>query len=265
MDYQTPPPGFDFEIDEDNINNNYEITPPPGFDFEIVDIVDGDDNKSDNNDSDKDSKNNDDTQNNKTKTEYFPLFSNSEQIKIELNNQDEIDNDNDDDYIISNDITNLPSNKYDEIVNNHNSLIKSKKSYFQQSHDLRVNQVAVSGDEIYEWVNKFKILTNYRLIDLNKFNKQIDDWNSVSINKTTKIKKRIRGGKKKREARIFRRERIAEWNKNLELARERSKKLSKERLMNKKSSKVKFGDSFKRSNNNRLSNKSSSTNKFRTE
>ncbi|KAG0680662.1 hypothetical protein C6P40_004181 [Pichia californica] len=244
--------------DDLNIDQEYNL-PPPGFDFEIVDIDDIEEKE----DKEEKIEDEDEEAEEDEKVEFFPLFSTSNQsndnnsinsnlVKVKM----DIDSDNNE---IDELITNIDKNKFtdeewDRIVLKLNSNNRNINYYYKNTNNNSIEEinkfksVAVDGNTILKWNEQFRIISDYKLINLNEFNKKIED--QIKISNKNLIKSKKRGGKKKRDAKIFKKERLKIWKLKLKEAKERSKQRIYKDHSNKpiKSTKTKFGDSFKKRN-----------------
>lgn len=205
-----------------------EYIPPIGFDFEIVDVEDiplvevkenTNEGNDDNENEDKEGE----------KTEYFPLFSTSSKTEDQGYNKNKglvklkIDNLNDDDRDDGN------NSDWDEYVKNQ---ARPDSYYFSKIDDIelkKILEVAVTGAKIYEWKEQFKKVTDYRLLDLKKFNLSLkiqkvkkDDNKNGTVDKP---KKKKRSCKKKRMNKIDNKLKLKGWKKELKLAQLRNQKL----------------------------------------
>lgn len=215
----------DHILQENNVSNEY--IPPIGFDFEIVEIEDTPLVEEEENKKEKDDNGNGDKED--EKIEYFPLFSTSSNAEDHEDNKNKglvrlkIDNLNNDDRDDGN------NSDWDEYVKNQS---RPDSYYFSKIDDTelkKILEVAVTGTQIYEWKEQFKKITDYRLLDLKKFNLSLkiqkinkDDNKNGTVNKP---KKKKRSGRMKRIDKIDNKLKLEEWKKELELAQLRNQKL----------------------------------------
>lgn len=254
----------------DNSGTDAEILPPQGFDFDIVDIDDDDlRNNTDNEVSDNKTKESENAAENeepklKEKNDknvtFFRMFSTNVSSDAKNDDSGNIDNglvkviiddvqDNNDDELLNPSNAKINDEEWDNIAKEIN-LKQRPLNYYYKPNNLidheKFKLVAVDGDTILKWNKQFKILSDNNLINLNEFNSKIDLYYS-SNNQLNNQKKTKRLSKKKRDAKIFKRERIKEWKKNLKLAQQRAAKNTFRNYDDAKTStKVKFGDSFKK-------------------
>lgn len=284
----------DSDDEQSSSSNNEDYTlPPPTFDFEIVDIDDHEEEnrKEDNSDDEKVEEGE-----KKDKVEFFPLFSTSSTsnsnnepnnttptnnnnnnnglVKIKVDNVDDIVDEVFDTLTSGNNTANkqIKDEEWDQIAKERNKSARPLNYYFQDENlkdenNAKYQSVAVDGDTIIQWSEKFRVISNYKVIDITKFNSKIDLYYRQT-NEKNKVKKHNRSGKKKRDAKIFKKERIREWKQKLKDAKERAKRQNfKDYNINTKSTKKRFGDSFKKRINTVPKSKSSSSSIsiFRTE
>lgn len=248
--------------------------PPPGFDFEIVDVDDVDDVNVEEITATEETQNGDsgakreDTNSTKgeEKVEFFPLFSTNTNpddaslanstgntgglVRIKVEDIAEVDDEKE--------TGKVKDEEWDQIARERNESRRPLSFYYHatDSNDghnemEKCKAVAVDGDTVIHWSKQFRILTNYKVMDLKKHNATVDLYHKIDRSpRNGKSKKRA--GKKQRDAKIFRKERIKEWKQKLSEARERARQRSYREDSTAKatsSTKTKFGDSFKKRSN----------------
>lgn len=208
-----------FDKEEQNRSSDSEVyaLPPPGFDFEIVDIDDVGDTEILNTET----KSNDDgsqiEQEPEEKVELFNMFSSldstSNLVKVKVDNIDA--NDDNDNPVKYND------EEWDMMANGRNE--RPISYYFQSETDaVKLNdytEVAVDGQTIYDWSEKFRIISNYKVINLKEFNSKVNLIYRPKHGKTSK--KNNRKSRMRRDAQIFKKERLKNWKKSLKLIQQR--------------------------------------------
>lgn len=268
-----------FDNDNDNnveLNDNNEEynLPPPGFDFEIVDIEDNDtDDKLKYVESK--TKEKEEEIEEEEKIEFFPLFSTSSSttttnhdnqestktnlVKIKIdNNDDEVNTIDEIDTLLLGK-SNISDQDWDRMVNEFN-LDHRPLSYYYDNTDNDSNDkiqkyksVAINGEDVIRLSQYFRIISDYKVINLKEYNSKIDLY--YSIPKAKKSNKR--SSRKKRDAKIFKKERLQEWNSKLKEINECSKNMtirdySKD---SKTSKKIIFDDEWKKSLQQKFSKK----------
>lgn len=261
---------YDSDTENENIEPSEYNLPPPGFDFEIVDIEDNYESESNSQNEEAKSEtisktelNENTTEGEKEKVEFFPLF--SMPANLTNNSDDKNNNDNSENGLVKIKVTDiedldeygndgkLNDKEWDETAKERNLSARPLDYYYVETDSINdkkgYESVAVSGGTIIEWSTQFRVLSNYKVIDLKKYNSKIDLYHkSDSSKRQGKSKKR--DGKKKRDAKIFKKERLHAWKQQLKEAKERAKSRKyKDYSDNKTSTKVKFGDSFNRRSN----------------
>lgn len=269
---------YDSEENLENGDSSQEYAlPPPDFDFEIVDveddIIDTEATPEDKKEAENISEQKEDDKETGT-VEYFPLFSTStnddsesksQLVKVKVDTVEEVED------------RKHPDKNWDAIAAERNANARPLSYYFQEkSADefTKVASVAVDGETILEWNKQFRIESDYKVIDLKKLNATIDLYNrsDSSIRNKDKTHKK-RAGKKKRDAKIFKKERLREWKIKLQQAKENAKKRKYKdypKLDKFQSKKTKFGDSFNKRRSNTVTKASTNNNSsckpvFRTE
>lgn len=202
------------EENESDVSQDY-VLPPPGFDFEIVDVEDeepvmeSDKSETKTTDITEDVELKDEEEK-EEKVEFFNMFSSmgNESNLVKVNVKELI-------IEVNDDILKETDSNWDEFVEIRNK--RPLSYYFQTDSDSTnnelISQVAVDGQTIHEWSKKFRILSNHRVIDLKKFNSRVNLYYKVKQGKTSK--KNNRKSRMKRDAQIFKKERLDEWNKSL--------------------------------------------------
>lgn len=251
-----------FDDDFNSNHNNDELTnssdsepqnytlPPPGFDFEIVDVEDA-----------EHSSNNDTTEvesgeyAKEEKVEYFPLFSTSNDTKEDAREAkpslvkvkiDDVSVEEERDEFKS---TKDQEKEWDDLVHQLNANARPLSYYFPtlgEDEHRKMESMAVDGETILKWSKEFVVESKYKLIDLKEYNAKIDLYYKIDASRK---KSRKRPGKKKRDARIFRKERLEKWKKDLKLAQERARQRKYRELSNftkEKPKKSFFGENTKR-------------------
>lgn len=244
--------------DDQEYNN-----PPPGFDFEIVDVEDAAEEPEQNGNAENQ---NIESQEKEEKIEFFPLFSTTEGtnnststdgitgsagglVKIKINDVTDVDYD-------SKQPEKVNDEEWDQIAKKRNES-KRPLSFYYQATDSSENgkteeykSVAVDGETVIQWSKDFRILTNYRVVDLQKFNATVDLYHKIE-NSARNGKSRKRAGKKQRDGKIFKKERLKKWKQQLLEANQRAKQRTYRDYdtANRSSTKTKFGDSFKKRSN----------------
>lgn len=261
--------------DLSNSDNDQEYNlPPPGFDFEIVDIADNEDNEDNNEVSDTENKSGANKEIGShdvadgEKVEFFPLFSTlgntdsdsknlSNLVQIKVNTIEEI---------VGEETKNvkLTDSEWDDLAAQRNKSFRPLSYYLQldpiNDNELeKIQSVAVDGDTILKWNKEFAIKSNYKLIDLKEYNAKIDLYHKIEMPATDKSSKK-RPSKRKRDAKIFKKERVKKWKSDLKQAKERARREKYKQInSDTTSTKVKFGDSFNKRRSGISSNKGNSS------
>lgn len=198
---------FDDEGNNEPSYSEIYTLPPPGFDFEIVDVDDQEGNtQTDEVTDDKEVE---------EKVELFNMFSSSDNTSnlVKVKVDDFVSDDKNDNIIKYND------EEWDSLVKARN--IRPMSYYFQSENDnSKVDdylKVAVDGQTIHYWSEKFRIISNYKLMNLKEFNSKV---NLVYRPKLSK-KSTLRKSRKRRDAQIFKKERLKNWKKSLDLIQQR--------------------------------------------
>lgn len=230
----------DNDVNLNDDNHEYNL-PPPGFDFEIVDIEDNDNIVDDKLENKEDkTKEKEEEIKEEGKIEFFPLFSTSSTttktndnqestknnlVKIRLDNDDK---DSDEINTLLMDKSTVNDQDWDRIVNEFN-LSHRPLSYYYENTDKdsndkihKLKSVAINGEDIIKLSEYFRILTDYKVNNLKEYNSKIDLYYSISKSKKSKN----RNSRKKRDAKIFKKERLQDWNARLKQINENSKKMS---------------------------------------
>lgn len=249
QEYNCPPPGFDFEIVD--VDDDVDADQPPAA--EAGDAGDKTD------DSTSLAKDGDD------KVEYFPLFSTTATpngasltnssgtagslVRIKVDDLADVDEEQEPGKV--------KDEEWDQIAKERNESRRPLSYYYHDGDGddqvEKYKEVAVDGDTVIQWSKHFRILTNYRVKDLAKHNATVDLYHKIDRSaRDGKGKKR--GGKKQRDAKIFRKERLKEWKQKLAEARERARQRSYREdpaatAGATSSTKTKFGDSFRKRSN----------------
>lgn len=241
--------------------------PPPGFDFEIVDVEEiRATEEAQNGDAGAKREETNSTKEDEDKVEFFPLFSTNTNpddaslanstggtgrlVRIKVDDIAEVDDEKE--------TGKVKDEEWDQIARERNESRRPLSFYYQatDSNDghnemEKYKAVAVDGDTVIQWSKQFRILTNYRVMDLKKYNATVDLYHKIDRSpRNGKSKKRA--GKKQRDAKIFRKERMKEWRQKLSEARERARQRSYREdstATATSSTKTKFGDSFKKRSN----------------
>lgn len=241
--------------------------PPPGFDFEIVDVEEiCATEEAQNGDAGAKREETNSTKEDEDKVEFFPLFSTNTNpddaslanstggtgrlVRIKVDDIAEVDDEKE--------TGKVKDEEWDQIARERNESRRPLSFYYQatDSNDghnemEKYKAVAVDGDTVIQWSKQFRILTNYRVMNLKKYNATVDLYHKIDRSpRNGKSKKRA--GKKQRDAKIFRKERMKEWRQKLSEARERARQRSYREdstATATSSTKTKFGDSFKKRSN----------------
>lgn len=241
--------------------------PPPGFDFEIVDVEEiRATEEAQNGDAGAKREETNSTKEDEDKVEFFPLFSTNTNpddaslanstggtgrlVRIKVDDIAEVDDEKE--------TGKVKDEEWDQIARERNESRRPLSFYYQatDSNDghnemEKYKAVAVDGDTVIQWSKQFRILTNYRVMNLKKYNATVDLYHKIDRSpRNGKSKKRA--GKKQRDAKIFRKERMKEWRQKLSEARERARQRSYREdstATATSSTKTKFGDSFKKRSN----------------
>lgn len=241
--------------------------PPPGFDFEIVDVEEiRATEEAQNGDAGAKREETNSTKEDEDKVEFFPLFSTNTNpddaslanstggtgrlVRIKVDDIAEVDDEKE--------TGKVKDEEWDQIARERNESRRPLSFYYQatDSNDghnemEKYKAVAVDGDTVIQWSKQFRILTNYRVMNLKKYNATVDLYHKIDRSpRNGKSKKRA--GKKQRDAKIFRKERMKDWRQKLSEARERARQRSYREdstATATSSTKTKFGDSFKKRSN----------------
>lgn len=197
------------------------VLPPLGFDFEIVDVEDDSAAEFSSSEQHRDDKIEEEKK--KAKDENVELFnmfsslgntSNLVKIKVdELKIEDE------------HQLEKLNDEEWDQLAKNRNK--RPLSYYFQTKDDVSMREdcikVAIEGRTIYDWNQKFRVLSDYKVIDLKKFNSRVDLCFKIKQEKNRK--KNNRKSRMRRDAQIFKKERLINWNKSLERIMQNQQKI----------------------------------------